>query len=155
MLGTSGSGGGGAARVTHHDQGPSRRSRWRAAVPRSPVRLSPLGSSRSRPQELSRPAEESLGVALGGSQSPGGRTGNSSARGSGGRRGSPLEGRFRGVEEEEMLLLFSPSPGSFFSSFGPRPQPLGGEEVVALYARGCCRRPAPTPRPLSPRLALQ
>lgn len=71
----------------------------------------------------------------------------------GGRPGSPPEGRFRGGEaEEEMLLLFAPSPGSVSTSVGPRPHPLRGEEVVALRARGGCRRPAPTPRP---RRALQ
>ncbi|PNJ52649.1 PTPN13 isoform 4 [Pongo abelii] len=31
-----------------------------------------------------------------------------------------------------MLLLFSPSPGSFSSSFSPRPQPLVGEEPIKL-----------------------
>lgn len=54
-----------------------------------------------------------------------------------------------------MLLLFYPSPGSFSGSADPHPQPLGGEEVVALGARGGCPRPAPTPRPRSPRPALQ
>lgn len=138
----------GAARVTHHGRGPWRPSCWRAALPGCPVRLSHLGSARSRLQELSHPAPEGSGGACGAAPSTGGRRGCASAPRSGGRPGSPLEGSFRGAEEEEeMLLPLCRCSGSCSGSFGPRPQPLGGEEVVALGAHGGCRRPAPSPRP--------
>lgn len=76
--------------------------------------------------------------------STGGQRGCMSAPGSGGKPGLLLEEHFQGIEEEEeeMLLFFSPSPGSLSSSISLSPQPLWGEEVVALGTRCSCQQPA-------------
>lgn len=124
-------------------------------TPRLPVPPQPRSESAAGVEE---PALESLGES-----SPRGFEQQEGAEGARALQGQAVvvwgrrrRGCFRGVEEEEeMLLLFSPSPGSCTSSSSPRPKPLGGEEVVALGARGGCRRPAPTPRPRSPRPAPQ